>query len=52
MEVAASGQLYVEEQLSQEGINFSWEEIALVGNWLWQVYFSTRFHHAASSPSL
>lgn len=52
MEVAASGHLYVNEQLSQEEIHLPWKEITVDGNWLGQVYFSKRLHHAAFFPSL
>lgn len=47
MEVAASGHLYVNKQLSQEEIHLPCEEITLDGNWLGQVYLSIRLHHAA-----
>lgn len=42
IEVAASGRLYVNKQLSQEEIHLPWEEIRLDENWLGQVYLSSR----------
>lgn len=42
IEVAASGHLYVNKQLSQEEIHLPWEEIRLDENWLGQVYLSSR----------
>lgn len=50
-EAAASGHLHMNKQLSWEEIHLPWEETTLDGNWLGQVYFSTRLHHAAFFPS-